>query len=89
MPSVHLTDLSIRALKSADGRQVDYWDASTPGFGVRVGRRSKTFVVKHANRRHTLGHYPGMSLQAARIEAKRLLVERNPVPTPDVRFSGL
>jgi integrase len=83
---VHLTELSIRALKT-DAQQVDYWDTTTPGFGIRVGRRSKTFVAKRANRRHTIGRYPAMSLQDARIQAKRLLVERNAIPTPDVRFA--
>jgi integrase len=86
MPTAHLTDLSIRALKSA-GQQVDYWDAATPGFGIRIGARSKTFVVKRANRRLTIGRYPSVSLQDARKEAKRLLSAHTAAAMPEVLFS--
>ena len=44
MPSIQFTDLSIRALKS--DAQIDYWDTKTPGFGIRVGKHAKTFMVK-------------------------------------------
>jgi len=73
MPRLQLTDLSVRALK-ADG-QTDFWDTKTPGFGVRVGPQSKTFVAKVANRRHTLGTYPDLSLAEARKKALALKAE--------------
>lgn len=44
-----------------------------PAFGVRVGSRTKTFVVKTSNRRITLGRYPELSLKTARRKAHRIL----------------
>jgi integrase len=63
-----LTDLSIRALKS-DCAQLDCWDTKTPGFGIRVGKNTKTFMVKVDNRRINLGTYPDLSLVEARKKA--------------------
>lgn len=37
MPSLNLTELSVRALKGSDS-YITYWDTGTPGFGVRVGK---------------------------------------------------
>ena len=67
MPQLQLTDLTIRALKS-DAR-TDYWDTKTPGFGIRVGKNTKTFIVKVNNRRITIGQYPDITLQEARQRA--------------------
>ncbi len=74
MPNVHLTDLSVRAIKGSD-KYVTYWDDATPGFGIRVGKRSKTWTVMRgrARERVTIGRYPDVSLSEARTEAKRLL----------------
>jgi integrase len=83
MPKLQLTDLSIRALKS--DAQVDYWDTKTSGFGVRVGPRSKTFIAKVHNRRHTLGTYPDTSLAEARKKAQALKSENAPT-TGSLRF---
>ena len=45
MPNrIRLTDLSLRALRFSD-TQVTYWDETQPAFGVRIGRRSKMFIV--------------------------------------------
>jgi hypothetical protein len=44
MPNLHLTDIAVRALKPSEG-YVTFWDDTTPGFGVRVGKRSKTWTV--------------------------------------------
>lgn len=74
MPTLHLTDLSVRALKGAVGNQT-YWDSTLPAFGVRVGKRTKTWTVIRGRLRErvTIGHYPAMSLTDARKEAKKLL----------------
>lgn len=64
MPRLHFTDLSLRSLKTE--ARADYWDTNTPGFGVRVGTNTKTFIVKVENRRITLGQYPDLSLAEAR-----------------------
>jgi len=67
MPSIALTDLSLRSLKAEV--RADYWDTKTPSFGVRVGKRTKTFIAKLNNRRITIGAYPLISLQDARRRA--------------------
>ncbi len=74
MPRLQLTDLTIRALKS--DAQTDYWDTKTPGFGVRVGKLTKTFIAKVQNQRHTIGQYPDISLQGARRKALALKSEK-------------
>lgn len=84
MPVMHLTDLSVRALKSS-AQYVSYMDDTTRGFGIRVGKTRKTWVCVRGRSREriTIGHYPAMSLADARTEAKRLLAEANgtaPVP---------
>lgn len=64
MPRIAFTDLTLRSLKS--GERTDFWDTKTAGLGLRVGTRSKVFVAKIQNRRHTLGQYPRLTLQQAR-----------------------
>jgi len=79
---IRLTDLSVRALKFATV-QTTYWDVALPAFGVRVGRRSKTFIVVHGGGRRTkVGAYPDTSLQDARKAAKQLLASP---PSPATR----
>lgn len=74
VPNVTLTDLTIRSLKS-DKRQ-DFWDTKLPGFGVRVGARSKTFIVKIGNVRRSIGTYPDIALADARKRAMALKSEK-------------
>lgn len=53
-----------------------YWDQNVPNFGLRVGERSKTWIVMlgaDERRRLSIGRYPAMSVQDARFEARRLL----------------
>ncbi|NJO33816.1 MAG: integrase arm-type DNA-binding domain-containing protein [Rhodospirillales bacterium] len=70
-----MTDLSVRALKCADA-QITYWDDTQPAFGVRVGKRSKTFiVVVKGGRRLKVGSYPDTKLQDARKAARLLLAD--------------
>lgn len=81
MPKIRLTDLAIKNLKIPQSGQVIHWDDSLPGFGVRVSQGgTKTFTLVHGDRSHrektTIGRYPIISLQDARIEAKRILAER-------------
>jgi Arm DNA-binding domain/Phage integrase family len=76
MPKVRLNEMGLRSLKPPSKGQVDYWDDGLPGFGCRVSQGgAKTFLLKHDNRRITLGRYPVISLQNARGEARRLLAE--------------
>jgi integrase len=74
MPALRLTEISVRALKGED-RYETYWDTTTPAFGVRVGKRSKTWTVMRGKTREriTIGRFPDVSVAEARTEAKRLL----------------
>ena len=86
MPVIALTDLSVNALKST-GKQVKYFDAKLPAFGVRVGKNRKTFVVMTGQDRKlvSLGHYPETPLAEARKEARKLLAGV-PIETSDGLF---
>lgn len=83
MPNLHLTDLSVKALKGSD-RYVTYWDTTTPGFGIRVGKRSKTWTVMRGRNRErvSIGQHGSLSLSEARREAMRLLYEVADTPLP-------
>lgn len=51
-----------------------HWDASTPAFGLRVGKRTRTFICVKDHNRITIGRYPAISLQDARKRAKGILI---------------
>ena len=78
MPRLKLTDRTIQALKAPERGQVDYFDQTTSGFGVRLsqGFRKAFFVMYRYEgrlRRHTFGTYPNLSLADARKKAKDAL----------------
>lgn len=79
----NLTDITVRQLPHPDSGDVKYWDAAVPGFGVRVTKAKKSWIVMRGNERRltTFGAYPEISLARARSEAKRLLVQE---PTKNV-----
>lgn len=68
MQKIRLTDLTIPSLPPGM-----YWDNLLPGFGVRVGRRSKAFITVRGGQRTTLGRYPDISLKTARSKAAVVL----------------
>ncbi|MBF9061382.1 integrase arm-type DNA-binding domain-containing protein, partial [Rhodobacterales bacterium HKCCSP123] len=84
---LRLTDLVVKKLPLTDGEQVTYWDESTPNFGIRCARRSKSYVVLLGEKRQrkTLGRYPDLSLADARKHAKLLISQHALAPhaTPD------
>jgi integrase len=51
-------------------------DLTTPAFGILIGKNRRTWIVERGQDRQriSIGHYPDLTLQAARVEAKRLLV---------------
>jgi integrase len=78
MPHVKLIARTIDALPTPAQGQIDYWDAQTPGFGVRVtptGRKSWVVMYRHMGRlrRHTLGTYPALGLADARQRGRQAL----------------
>ncbi len=74
MPKVLLTDLSVRALKGSSKNE-KFFDTKTPGFGIRCGLKTKTWIVMRGRNRElvAIGKYPDLSLADARTEAKKLL----------------
>ena len=73
MAKLALTDLAIQRLKAPESGQAAYWDTNLKGFGVRISQGgTRTFVLNHGGKLHTLGRYPEMALKAARIAAKTL-----------------
>jgi len=83
----HLTDVSVRALKPAT-EQYRVWDTKTPGFGVAVNGRTKSWIVMYGAQRvlKVLGRYPDLPLSDAR---KKALVHlgTQPEPTRAPRFA--
>lgn len=73
-----LNTLGIDALAFSD-KQRTIFDDQLPGFGVRVGKHTKTFVLLVGRERkiHSIGRYPALSLKNARTAALRLLADRD------------
>ena len=78
MPKIKLTSAAVERLKPPDAGQVDYFDATLPAFGLRVGKRKRMYFIIiriHGKRsRITLGQAkvgvgPGMTLAEARAKA--------------------
>lgn len=72
---LHLTDQAIRKLPAPPTGTKKYWDTVQPGFGIRIGPRSRSYFVVFGPRRQlkTLAPYGSMSLSEARREARRYL----------------
>ncbi len=84
---MHLTDIVVRALKIPARGQVDYWDATTRAFGVRVSQAgTKSFVAKVQNQRVTIGRYPECSLADARRKANGLKSTGRSVDRSNINF---
>src|ERR1700724_147306 len=75
----HLTEITVRSLKPA-GKQRKVWDTTTPGFGVIVGARSKSYFVMYGTDRRVkiLGRYPDVPLGEARRKALLALNSERP-----------
>ncbi len=74
MPKMKLTARGVENIKPPTAGQVDYWDTSPPGFGLRVsptGRKSWVLMYRHGGRKRrlTIGTYPSIPLAAARERA--------------------
>ncbi len=80
MPTVNLTARTVESLKSPPPKQqIDYWDDSLPGFGVRVSYKgTKTWIVMYRYngrlRRHSFASAAEMDLAEARKLARRKLI---------------
>lgn len=87
MPSIRLTDLSVKALKPSE-KYITYFSDITPGFGIRVGKRSRTWIVMRGRGRERvrLGAYPELSLAEARKKAMQLLGADQEPAKPKPKF---
>jgi len=79
MPRLALTDITVQRLHP-DATQPIFWDTNLPGFGLRVSKLHKTFVVMRGTDRRLskLGRYPSypsLTLKIARTLAKHELIE--------------
>lgn len=89
MPRHKLTTKGIVGLKPPPFGQVDYWDALTPGFGVRVGHGGrKAFIVltriDKRLRRFTLKPaFPYLSLADARRQSEKIIKDAQGGVDPD------
>jgi integrase len=67
----------VERLPHPDKGQVFYWDADLLGFGMYVGTTSKTWFVEkritNKTKRVSLGKYPALTAEQARIEAMKQL----------------
>lgn len=91
MPTQKFSHRTIETLKPGM-----HWDATLPGFGIRVGKGRRTWLIRYRaggkNPRHTLGHFPAMSLAEARQAAGKAMQRidsgaRPPAPDPHPRSS--
>ncbi len=75
---MRFTDRTIAALPTPSNGQKLYSDDTLPGFGLRIGSQTKTFVLTLGDdrRRLTIGRYPIVSLAQAREKAKNILAKR-------------
>jgi hypothetical protein len=71
VPKTHLTDIVVQRLKASG----TYFDATTPGFGIRVGKHRKVWIAMRGRERirTRIGRYPDVSLSDARKKALVLL----------------
>ena len=90
MSSYRFTDKWLKGLKAPSSGQVDYWDELLRGFGIRVGKKSKTFFVgvrvHGVYRRITVMRYlQDGDLADARSRAKAIMSDAHAGIGPEVR----
>jgi integrase len=78
MPTVTLVARGIAGLAAPEQGRIEYFDKTTPGFGLRVtnsGHRSWICLYRYKGqkRRFTIGDYPALALGDAREKAKEVL----------------
>ena len=83
MPRLKLTKSAIDALFTPSTDKV-YWDAATPGFGVKVTPKGrKVFIVLYRTggadsplRKYTIGPYGRVTLHQARVAAQKVFAAK-------------
>jgi integrase len=69
----HLNEMIIRNLPHSEGASIDVWDITLPRFGVRIGKKRKTYICNIRNTRVALGVFPHTPFKDARNKARQAL----------------
>ena len=87
---VKLTPHRVEELKAPASGDLLVWDESLAGFGLRVGKRRRSWLIQYRDacgrsRRLKLGTFPALSLAAARAKAAEALagIERGEDPAAE------
>src|SRR6266480_1775716 len=83
MPRIKLTKSAIDALPTPSSGVV-YWDAASPGFGLKVTPKGrKVFIVLYRTggagsklRKYTIGPYGRVTLHQARVAAQKVFAAK-------------
>ena len=76
MPVAKLTKTYVDATPFTDAGQQVHWDSQLKGFGLRIGTRSKSFVVQKSGKGvKTIGRYGVLSVAQARQRAQDILAD--------------
>ncbi len=80
MPTIKITKREVDAIPYAEyDKQQFYWDTELKGFGLRVGHKSKTFIVQRdingKTKRTTIGRFDPWTVEQARTEAREILIQ--------------
>jgi integrase len=83
MPRIRLTKSAIDSLATSKS-DIVYWDAGSPGFGVKVTPKGrKVFIVLYRTggagsklRKYTIGPYGRVTLHQARVAAQKVFAAR-------------
>ena len=94
---MRLTKTVVEKIPFDLSRSVIYRDHELPGFGLRVGKTSKSYFVegrvKGTNRRKVIGSHILYTPESARREAKRILLEmsqgKNPCQKDDIALAEI
>lgn len=90
MPSAHLTKATVDRLPFAEQGQILYWDTKLRGFGLLVGRQTKTYVAQRSGgRRKTLGRADHLRADEAREKALGVLSDLAAGEEPEVKLLTL
>ncbi len=88
MTIIKITKSVVENLPFKDKGQMFYWDSNLKGFGVRVGAKTKSYIVQRdINGKSvtvTLGSNTFMSAEIARKEAKEKLLDMSKGINPNV-----
>ena len=84
---MRINELTIKQLPHPASGQKKYRDDGLPGFGVVVGKRTKTFFVMFGKDRRvqSIGKWPDMTVKEARLEASAIMSD----PAPKKRNTSL